>query len=113
MNANAGIGMPHAVAFNESGDLFILDYYSYARIQEVMGTPIVVTASATNMVFTATSGGAPPAAQSFNISSSMTGVSFSVSTSDRWLSVTPSAGSTPGRLAGECGSERSSVVSTN
>jgi len=57
-----------------------------------------LTATPLSLSFNYQSGGATPAAQTVNLSST-SAMSYSVSTSGGWLSVTPASGSTPGSLS--------------
>ncbi len=62
------------------------------------GPPNLVL-SPSSLTFGYLTGGTLPAAQNVNILSSGTGLSYSVSTTGAWLSVTPVSGSTPGVLS--------------
>src|ERR1035437_8022952 len=101
---NAGFGSPWALAADASGDLFIADSLPYGvfgynpRIREIVAAPAALAASPTKLTFAAASGGATPTAQSISLSSSISGLSFTASTSAIWLGVSPSSGSMPAFL---------------
>jgi Viral BACON domain len=58
-----------------------------------------LNATPLNLSFTYQSGGATPAAQTVNLSSSGGALSYSAAASAAWLTVTPASGNTPGNLS--------------
>jgi len=58
-----------------------------------------IAAAPSNLSFTYQTGGATPAAQPVNLSSSSGAISYTVASSAAWLTATPASGSTPGSLS--------------
>jgi hypothetical protein len=58
-----------------------------------------LTAAPANLAFTYQTGGATPAAQTVNLTSSSGALSYTIASSAAWLSATPASGSTPGSLS--------------
>ena len=93
---HAELSYPSTVAVDASGNLFITDVFNN-RIREVLATPPTVSVSAQQLSFTAASGGAPTAAQTLSLTSSVEGLAFSldVTANISWLDLTPVSGSAP------------------
>jgi uncharacterized protein (TIGR03437 family) len=93
---SALLDTPTGVATDSGGDIFIGDFGN-SRVREILGPGSAVSflASPATLSFTATAGGATPGSQAINLSSTVPGLSFTVSTSASWLSVSPSASTLP------------------
>jgi len=89
--------VPAGVTVDRMGNLYIVDTGN-DRVREVLAVPPPLTVSPASLNFNATSGGAVPPTQSISVSSSLSGLSFAVTTSASWLSVTPSNGAAPGTV---------------
>ena len=98
---NASLREMEGVTVDAIGNLFIADTYNY-RIREVLAAAPGLQASPLTLSFDgvagSTAGGAAPAAQLVNLSSSGAGTNFSAAASDPWLTVNPAGGSTPAVL---------------
>ena len=80
------------------GNLYIADYDNN-RIREVLSGAASYQATPASLDFAATAGGSAPAAQTINLTSSVAGISFAVSASAPWLTVSPAGGSMPAGVA--------------
>ena len=94
---NASLAGPAGVAVDSAGNLYIVDS-SNNRIREVLASAVSYQATPASFSVSASVGGNVPATQTINLSSSIAGLSFTVSTSATWLSVSPSSGSMPAVL---------------
>jgi len=94
--ADASLRGPAGVALDSTGNIYISDTGN-DRIRKVLKVPPSFQTSTSRLNFSASVGGAPTAAQSFSLSSSVPGLAFSVS-SISWLSVTPSSGVMPATI---------------
>jgi uncharacterized protein (TIGR03437 family) len=95
--AAASLYYPYGVAMDSHGDLFIADGDNN-RIREVFGSAVTYQAAPLSLSFSGTSGGSSGGAQTINLSSTISGLSFTAATSDPWLSVSPAGGSMPAVL---------------
>ncbi len=93
----ASLEDPSGVAVDSAGNVFIADWGN-SRIREVFASAVSYQATPANLSFSAVAGGNAPGAQPINLSSSIAGLSFTVSSSAAWLSVSPSSGSIPAVL---------------
>ena len=94
---SASLLYPGGVAVDQSGTVYIVDLDNN-RIRAIPTSTFSFQASPTTLSFSATSGGATPASQAVNITSSLPGLAFSVSTSVAWLTVSQSNGAAPASL---------------
>ncbi len=93
---HAELAYPSTVAVDLSGNLFITDVFNN-RIREVLATAPSVSVSAQQLSFSAASGGAPTAAQTLSLTSSVDGLAFSLSVPANvpWLDLSPVSGVAP------------------
>jgi sugar lactone lactonase YvrE len=93
----AGLNQPKGVAIDPSGNLYIADTGN-GRVREVIeASAVSFKVSSSLLTFSAIAGGAPPPAQSINVTSSIPGVAFTASYTAQypWLKVTPTSGFLP------------------
>ncbi|HVO97925.1 MAG TPA: hypothetical protein VMT15_07650 [Bryobacteraceae bacterium] len=100
----AYLGTPKDVVSSPSRDLYIAGMASSGRVRKVAaGTGAGFAASPTSLTFAYTIGGAAPAAQSVNLTSTGSALTFTTSISTQsggnWLSATPPSGTTPASLS--------------
>ena len=93
---NASLFVPRGLLFDTAGDLLISDTAAN-RIRSILATRPPVTASPTQMTFTAQAGGAQTPAQQLTISSPVSGINFTVTKTAgaSWLVLGSTSGSTP------------------
>ena len=91
----ATLKVPVGLAFDSSANLYLADGGSN-RIREIVANPPALQVAPTSVSFSAPSGSAP-VTQTFAVTSSISGLEFSVSIngSGGWLSAESSVGSTP------------------
>src|ERR1035437_6377065 len=95
--SSASLNQPGGVAVDSAGNLYIADLFNY-RIREVFARSVSYQATPASLSFSASAGGNAPGTQTINLSSSISGLSFTASTSATWLSISPSSGSLPAIL---------------
>ncbi len=93
---NASLFVPRGLLFDSAGDLLIADTAAN-RIRSILATRPAVSATPTQMSFTAQAGGAQTPAQQLTISSPVSGINFTVTKSAGagWLVLGATSGSTP------------------
>ena len=94
-------GLVH-IAFDQTGNLYIVDSGNDRIRKVVVGAPSF-SVSPTSLSFSASAGAAVVAVQQVSVLSAVAGLAWSAQVSTAsggdWLSVSPSAGSTPGTIA--------------
>ena len=98
----AGVAFPRHIAFDQTGNLYIVDSGN-DRIRKVVVAAPSFYVSPTSLSFSAPAETAVVAAQQIAVSSLVAGLAWTTQSSTEsggdWLSVSPSAGSTPGTTA--------------
>ena len=91
----AKVFSPTDVFLDSAANLYFVDGGN-GRVREVLTGTVGLSAFPGTLTFSGTAGGALTAAQSINISSPLTGLSFAAAASVPWLTLTPAAGAAPG-----------------
>ena len=90
----ASLNQAGTLAVDGAGNVYISDRLNN-RIRKILAAPVAYQAAPTSLSFSANSGGSAPGAQGINLTSTVSGLSFTTSTNVSWLSVSPSSGTVP------------------
>ena len=102
VSTNALLAVPHDVVLDASGNILFTDTGNNRVRKIAQSAANSISATPATLQFSYTIGGAVPAAQTMNISSSGAALSFTASATSsgsNWLSVSPSSGTTPAALS--------------
>src|SRR5579884_528379 len=90
--AGAGLNRPSGLAFDQGGNLYVVDQYNW-RIRKIVFNPPVLSVSAAKLVFAAGAGGPNPAPQTLTVSNAGSGtLNFTITSNQSWLTATPASG---------------------
>lgn len=93
----ASLASPEGVVVDGAGNIYIADANN-DRIREVVAGTVSYQATPTTLTFSGVAGGSAPGVQTVNLSSTISGLPFTVSGSAPWLTVSPATGSIPSLL---------------
>jgi trimeric autotransporter adhesin len=88
---------PTGLALDPSGNIYVADDGNN-RIREVLSDGGSYQVTPPTLSFSASAGGSAPGSQTINLSSVIAGLVFAATSSEPWLSVSPSTGSIPSVL---------------
>jgi uncharacterized protein (TIGR03437 family) len=86
-----------AIAVDTAGNLYIADPTNN-RIREVLALKPSFQSAPSTLTFSASAHGAPPPAQTVNLTPSIAGVAFTAAANAPWLTLSPSAGAMPAAI---------------